>query len=228
LAINSGRATGNDVVRNLEREGTPETRLVTAAKRGRAEAFEALCEPNAGRLFQTAYRMTGNREDAEDAIQDSMLRAFLHIKNFDGRSSFSTWLTRIAINSTLMLLRKKRNHRESSIDGLQDPEAAEFCMQVPDHAPDPEKLCLQREQEASLRRAVRALRPSIRRALVLQQLQELSLQETAKTMGISVSAAKARLFHAKATLRKSVTLKRIRRVTNRASIIYPQLQQAGV
>ena len=230
MASDSVFATCNDFGRNLENDGWNETQLVAAAKRGRTGAFEALCEPNAGRLFQTAYRMTGNREDAEDAVQDSMMRAFIYIKDFDGRSSFSTWLTRIVINSSLMLLRKKRNHPTSSLDGDHDPEAREFCLQVSDRAPDPEKSYLQKERESGLHTAVSALRPSIRRALVLQQLQELSLKETAEAMGISISAAKARLFHAKSTLRKSLALKRMRRRNTRPSMIYPrfpQMQQIG-
>jgi RNA polymerase sigma-70 factor (ECF subfamily) len=227
LASNSPSATRDDFRQNFETDGLNETRLVTAAKRGRNEAFEALCLPNAGRLFQTAYRMTGNHEDAEDAIQDSMMRAFVHIKDFDGRSSFSTWLTRIAINSTLMLLRKKRNAPMLSMDGAHDPQATEFCLQVPDRAPDPEKRYLQNERETTLHNAIQALRPSIRRALVLQQLQQLSLKETAEMMDISVSAAKARLFHAKSKLRKSSSLRKFRRPENRPPIIYPRLQRIG-
>jgi len=92
-----------------------EQALVAAAKQGQAEAFGALCEPLARKLIQSAHRITRNREDAEDALQNAFLSAFIHIKNFDGRSSFSTWLTRIAINSALMTLRKKRSSREIPI-----------------------------------------------------------------------------------------------------------------
>src|SRR3981189_1927294 len=92
-----------------------EQALVAAAKQGQAEAFGAMCEPLARKLIESANRITRNREDAEDALQNAFLSAFIHIKNFDGRSSFSTWLTRIAINSALMTLRKKRNSREIPI-----------------------------------------------------------------------------------------------------------------
>jgi RNA polymerase sigma-70 factor (ECF subfamily) len=92
-----------------------EDALVAAAKQGQAEAFATLCQPYARRLIRNAHRITRNHEDAEDALQDAFLSAFIHIKNFDGRSSFSTWLTRIAINSALMTLRKKRSSRETSI-----------------------------------------------------------------------------------------------------------------
>jgi RNA polymerase sigma-70 factor (ECF subfamily) len=92
-----------------------EQALVAAAKQGQAEAFATLCQPLARKLIQSAHRITRNREDAEDALQDALLSAFIHMKNFDGRSSFSTWLTRIAINSALMTLRKKRSSREIPI-----------------------------------------------------------------------------------------------------------------
>jgi RNA polymerase sigma-70 factor, ECF subfamily len=89
-----------------------EQALVAAAKQGQVEALGALCQPLARKLIHSAQRITRNREDAEDALQDAFLSAFIHIKNFDGRSSFSTWLTRIAINSALMTLRKKRSSQE--------------------------------------------------------------------------------------------------------------------
>jgi len=92
-----------------------EQALLAAAKQGQTEAFGTLCQPLAPKLIQTARRITRNREDAEDALQNAFLSAFIHIKNFDGRSSFSTWLTRIAINSALMTLRKKRSSREIPI-----------------------------------------------------------------------------------------------------------------
>src|SRR5450755_2969075 len=93
-----------------------EFRLVAAAKNGHAAAFDALCHPHTKRLFRHTYRITRNREDAEDALQDSFLRASVHIHKFDGRSSFSTWLTRIAVNSALMILRKKRGSRETAME----------------------------------------------------------------------------------------------------------------
>src|SRR6201998_398189 len=85
-----------------------EDRLVEAAKRGHSTAFGTLCERYSQQLFRAAHRITRNREDAEDAVQDTLLRGFVHLRDFDGRSSFATWLTRIAINSALMILRKKR------------------------------------------------------------------------------------------------------------------------
>src|SRR5258705_2801680 len=153
-----------------------EDALVAAAKQGQAEAFATLCQPHARRLIRNTHRITGNHEDAEDALQDAFLSAFIHIKNFDGRSSFSTWLTRIAINSALMTLRKKRSSRETSI-GFGESDAKGLGWDVPDPSPNPEKLYAQREKERLLRKAIRKLRPTIRQAIEFQ-FRWLSMEET--------------------------------------------------
>jgi RNA polymerase sigma factor (sigma-70 family) len=191
-------------------ERLDDKRLVAAAKYGQTVAFDVLCERLAPRILRALLRITKNREDAEDALQDSFLSAFLHIGGFDGRSAFSTWLTRIAINSALMILRKKRNSRETSLEGSADSGAKPASWEMPDHAANPEKLCAQHERENILRGAISTLRPTIRKVIELQQLQEHSMKETAAIIGISVPAAKARLFHAKIALRKAPRLKSIR------------------
>jgi len=158
----------------------------------------------------SAGLITKNREDAEDALQDALLQAFVHLDKFDGRSAFSTWLTRIAINSALMLLRKRRNSHAVSLDGTDDAEGTEAFLQIPERAADPERQFLEQERENTVREAVQKLRPPLRRVLELQELEECSLKETAKIMAISVPAAKGRLFHAKRALRKSPNLKVLR------------------
>jgi RNA polymerase sigma factor (sigma-70 family) len=186
--------------------GTKEASLLATAKSGETAALDTLYRAHAEKLFRTVHRITRNREDAEDAVQDSLLRAFLHLKSFDGRSTFSTWLTRIGINSALMILRKKRNSREISAHG---PGVDETLWEVPDSTPNPERRCAEREQGRILKDAISNLRPTIRRALELQILEHRSFEETAAQIGISVSAAKARVFHAKAALRKSKVLRKI-------------------
>jgi RNA polymerase sigma-70 factor (ECF subfamily) len=169
--------------------------------------FDELCQPHFKKLFQITFRITRNREDAEDAMQDCLLQAYLHMGDFDGRSSFATWLTRIAINSALMTLRKRRGHQYVSLDRHADPEIPTGLLEVVDHSPHPEQQYLVRERERKLRQAVRSLRPSLRRVVEIQQLEERSMKETAKLMGLSVCATKGRLFHAKAALRRSYKLK---------------------
>jgi RNA polymerase sigma factor (sigma-70 family) len=111
-----------------------EASLLATAKSGEAAAVDTLYRAQAEKLFRTVHRITRNREDAEEAVQDSFLRAFLHLKSFDGRSTFSTWLTRIGINSALMILRKKRNSSEMSAHRAGVDEA---LWEVPDSAPIP-------------------------------------------------------------------------------------------
>ena len=201
---------GENLAFRDECEGLDEKRLVAAAKYGQSVAFDVLCERYAPRIMRALYRITKNREDAEDALQDSFLSAFVHISEFDGRSAFSTWLTRIAINSALMILRKKRTSHEVSLDGCGDADEKSASWEMPDHAPNPEKRYAQSERENILRGAISTLRPTIRKVIELQQLQERSMKETAQIIGISVPAAKARLFHAKVALRKAPRLKSIR------------------
>ena len=187
--------------------GMNEASLLATAKSGETAALDMLYRAHAEKLFRTVHRITRNREDAEDAVQDSLLRAFLHLKSFDGRSTFSTWLTRIGINSALMILRKNRNSREISAHGHGVDET---LWEVPDSTPNPERWCAEREQGRILRDAISNLRPTIRRALELQVLEHRSIEETAAQIGISVTAAKARVFHAKAALRKSKVLCKIK------------------
>ena len=183
-----------------------EAGLLSAAKNGETAALDTLYRAHAERLFRTVHRITRNREDAEDAVQDSFLRAFLRLNSFDERSTFSTWLTRIGVNSALMILRQKRNSRGLSAYG---PGVDETPWDVPDSAPNPEIRCAERERESFLHDALAGLRPRTRRTLVFHTLQDHSLQETAALTGISVSAATSRVFHAKTALRKSKVLRKI-------------------
>jgi RNA polymerase sigma-70 factor (ECF subfamily) len=178
-----------------------------AAKGGHPTAFTMLCERYRQQLLRAAHRITKSREDAEDAVQEALMSAFVHLTDFDGRSTFATWLTRIAINSALMILRKKRTSREIAMEGTDDFGTGPLTYQVPDRAPNPERRYAQSEKEKLLRKAVRRLRPTLREVIEIQQLQERSMRETAEAMGISLAAAKGRLFHAKAALRKSPILK---------------------
>lgn len=186
-------------------------KLLKAARSGESKAFEQLCAPVKPRMYQTLHRITKNHEDAEDALQESFLSAYLNLHRFDGRSSFSTWLTRIGINAALMTLRKKRTHRELPIDGPGETGERTAYFEAPDHGPNPEEWFARQEREALVRDAMRSLRPTIRKALELGQMQEKSMRETAQMLGISVAAAKARLFHARTALRKSRQLKAMRK-----------------
>ena len=176
--------------------------LVSRAKSEEAEAFVELCKRHTNRVFQAAYRVTKNRQDAEDALQDSFLAAFTHLKDFEGKSSFSTWLTRIAINSSLMILRKKRNCSEISLEG----DGGNFAIWEP-RSPmeDPEGLYVREERQRLLRKAVHQLSPVCREVIQLVETKEYSAREIAQSLGITVPAVKSRLARAKNALRTSMT-----------------------
>jgi RNA polymerase sigma-70 factor, ECF subfamily len=176
--------------------------VVAAAKTGDGRAFELLVQRHERKVFSLAQRMTRNREDAEDVVQQSFQKAFVYLKKFEGDSLFSTWLTRIAINEALMLLRRKRGSREVPIAESSTEDGAALPLDFPDAGPNPEDSCLQREQERILCAAVNELKPGQRKAIELREFGELSTGETAQVMGLSVAAVKARLFHGRKELRQ--------------------------
>jgi RNA polymerase sigma factor (sigma-70 family) len=187
-----------------------EGRLIAAAKNGHRAAFGVLCERHAEMILRVTFRITRNREDAEDAVQDSFMSAFVHITNFDGRSRFATWLTRIAINSALGQLRKKRGIREMSMDETNTAAESRPHLEIPDRTPNPEENYNIRERREIIGAAVGRLRPRNRRVVEVHQLGEFSVKETAKILGISIAAAKARMFHARAALRRMPMLRSVR------------------
>ena len=178
--------------------------LVTAAKNGNARAFEALIARHQRRILAVALRYSHVRQDAEDIMQQSFQKAFLHLHQFEGRSSFSTWLTRVAINEAQMLQRKSGAGREVSIDDLNENAETVTPMEIPDPAPDPETTYSQQEWKRMLSSAMHGLPHKTRRAIELRELDERSTEETARIMGISVGAVKARIFHGRKRLRKRI------------------------
>lgn len=176
--------------------------LVRAAKQGEAHAFGELCDRHRRKIYRTAYRIIRNHEDAEDAVQDSFIRAFMHLGEFDERAQFSTWLVRIAINSALMILRKKNQKRDVSLDQAATEEKSEMPLQIPDSRPNPEQHFLRTERRRIVGHAVGKLRPRVRRVLQICQLEECSVKETAYKLGISTSATKSLLLRGRASLRK--------------------------
>ena len=191
--------------------------LVLAARDGNADAFAELRDRHSLKILRTTYRITRNWEDAEDALQDSFLKAFLHLDKFEGRSSFSSWVTRIAINMSLMTLRKKRAHRELSID-VSDNDCEFYDGWEPlDLREDPERRYARHERAELLRRAIRQLRPTLRTALELQQAHEYSMQELADSLGISLAAAKSRLLRARLSMRTLLHAKNLKSIQSGAS-----------
>jgi RNA polymerase sigma-70 factor (ECF subfamily) len=175
--------------------------LVMAAKNGDASAFVELRERHSPRILATAYRITRNWEDAEDTLQDTFLKVFIHLDGFEGRSSFSTWITRIAINGSLMLLREKRRSNELSIDAGGEDFESDETLKLQDCRESPERRYEQHEEAERLRKAIHRLNPIVRSALELQYAQECTVREIGDSLGISSAAAKSRILRAKVYLR---------------------------
>jgi RNA polymerase sigma factor (sigma-70 family) len=175
--------------------------LVAQAKLGCEQAFAELWSRHGERARHVVWRITRNREDADDVLQEAYLKSFLHLVSFNGHSRFSTWLSRIAINVALMLLRKRRNHPEVFIDNSEsDPSAP--AMDFPDRSENIESRYFRLERMQQLRMAIQKLPPPLRYVVELQNRDELPLEEIAHRTGISVAAVKSRLVRARATLRE--------------------------
>jgi RNA polymerase sigma-70 factor (ECF subfamily) len=198
-AIDEANAISSPAVRLFAEE---DALLVAAAKARDTRAFELLVERHERKIFLMVQRITRNREDAEDVVQQSFQKAFVHLKKFQGKSLFCTWLTRIAINEALMLMRRKRGVHEVPIEESSTKTDSGLPLYFRDPAPNPEDSCLDREQEQILSAALNKLGPGIRRAIELRDLGELSIGETALVMGLSVTAVKCRVFRGRRKLRQ--------------------------
>ena len=182
-----------------------EQMLVVAAKKGDEQAFETLFKRHRQKILHVVLRYAHVREDAEDIVQQSFQKAFVYLHKFEGKSAFSTWLTRIAINESLMLLRHGRALREVSVDDHREAEGNAASLEMSDSSPDPEASYLRRERVQILSETLGNLRPGMRKAIELRELAELSTEETARRMGVSVAAVKGRLFHARKKLREKLS-----------------------
>jgi len=179
--------------------------LVLAAKNGNEQAFEILVERHRRKIFVVALHFTRVREDAEDVAQQSFHKAFLHLRKFEGKLSFRTWLTRIAVNEALMLLRGARRRREVPIDeDSDDGRRTPWRVEISDSDPDPEASHLQREEAQILSAAIGKLKPGLRRAIELRDIEEYSNAETARHMGLSISATKSNVLRGRRKLREAL------------------------
>ena len=203
--MNEFISEGSSAAMNNSSEELRDELLVSAAKSGDRSAFVALCERHSDRILRRICQITRNWHDAEDVLQDSFLKAFVHLNSFEGRSTFSSWLTTIAINSALMILRKKRS-LEMPIDHICEDSEIRHTWEPRDLKEDPESTCVRREREELLRGAILRLPPIFRDVIQLRHAQDCSTREIAHTLGISVPAAKSRLHRATTVLRASITV----------------------
>ena len=186
------------------RHETCDEALVLAAQAGDSVAFVELTDRHSNRILHRLRRLTGSWEDAEDALQEALLKAFLHLAEFEGRSQFSTWLTKIAVNSALMIMRRRRVRPEVPLDNSSEDSEVWRLWEIPDRSNGPEREFVLNESREMLRNAVHRLPPPIRDAVDLYYSQDHSMAEVAQTLGISVAAVKSRVLRARVAVRKSV------------------------
>jgi RNA polymerase sigma-70 factor (ECF subfamily) len=157
------------------------------------------------RVLALARRVTKNEEDAEDVAQESFRKAFLHLRAFEEKSRFCTWLTRIALNESYMLLRRKRRSPEILTEHCDDDVNC-VTQAIADRSPGPEEFCGRRERYDLLMGAINRLRPKLRRTILLHVVEELSMEEMARMLGISIAAVKSRLARGRRMLCGEVNL----------------------
>jgi RNA polymerase sigma-70 factor, ECF subfamily len=183
--------------------------LVSAAKNGDHRAFGELYRRYGPSLKRRIWQLVRNPEDTEDVLQDTMVGAFTHLPGFRSKCSFRTWITRIAINNSLMLLRKRRSRAESGF-GFTTADGKEVAtFEVSDSMPNPEQLYATRQVRHKVSQAVKKLPLDLRMIVLRYHQEELKLVDAAKAVGITESAAKSRLFRARKALWRSLNNRKI-------------------
>ena len=193
----------NEPMASLFRDES-DSMLVAATKHGKSQAFEFLVKRHEAKTFSVAFRITRNREDAQDVVQQAFHKAFIHLDRFQEKSSFSTWLTRIVINEGLMCLRRNRSRREISLDDVKSESEELLPAEIPDRAKDPAEIYEQRENERILCEAMNRLSAEFRTVVCLR-LEDRTVSETAEILGLGIGTLKARLFRARQKLRVLLT-----------------------
>jgi len=182
-----------------------ESALVAKAREGDLAAFNELVNSYSRKIFRLAKHITQNEEDAEDVLQETFLKAFEHLGDFQGQSKFYTWIVRIAVNESLMKLRKRKSDRSVPLDEPVDTGEDTVVREIAVWDENPEQKYSREELGQILDEAVQGLRPAFRTVFVLRDIEELSTEETAEALGISVTAVKSRLLRARLQLREKLT-----------------------
>ena len=179
--------------------------LVQRARAGDEQAFSELVNRYERKIFRLAKNITQNEEDAEDILQETFLKAYEHLGEFQGNSKFYTWIVRIAVNESLMKLRKRKTDRTVSLDESIDTGEEMVVREIAVWDGTPEQHYSQDELRDILEKAIDSLRPAFRTVFVLRDVEELSTEETAAVLDLSVPAVKSRLLRARLQLRERLT-----------------------
>jgi RNA polymerase sigma-70 factor, ECF subfamily len=192
-------ANGNQVA-NDNLEGLSEDQLIERGLNGDARALDVLFARNTRALYQTAFRVLGNPEDAEEALQEGLLSAYRNLPRFERRSQFSTWLTRIVINAALMRRRSKRSRPAVSLDDFVAEGDIPLAERFADDGPNPEQLYAGTELGDRMKKKLAEISPLLRTAFWLREIEGLSAEEAAHVLGVSRNTLKARLWRARQEL----------------------------
>jgi RNA polymerase sigma-70 factor (ECF subfamily) len=185
--------------------GTDESVLLAQSREGDTRAFAELVRRYEGKIFRLAQHITQNREDAEDVLQETFMKSYEHLDQFKGDSKFYTWIVRIAVNQALMKLRRRKTDKSVSLDEQIDTGEDTIVREIAAWDEDPEQQFSREELGSILDRAVQSLEPPYRSVFVLRDIDELSTEETAEALGLSVPAVKSRLLRARLQLREKLT-----------------------
>jgi RNA polymerase sigma-70 factor (ECF subfamily) len=177
---------------------------VARACAGETEAFRVLVERYSRRVFRLAYRMTRNERDAEDVVQETFLRAYRRLKQFESRSSFGTWIFRIAVNSALDLTRKLGRQGRTDQQMLGHEGGAETLAHLPSPEPAPDRLLLSGELKHKMESVLASLSPQVRTAFVLRHYEGMSIEQIGSVLGLKGSATKNSIYRAVQKLRKEL------------------------
>jgi len=185
--------------------GTDEATLVARAREGNTAAFAELVRRYEGKIFRLAQHVTQNREDAEDVLQETFMKAYEHLDQFQGNSKFYTWIVRIAVNQALMKLRRKKTGKTVSLDETIDTGEDTVVREIAAWEENPEQRFSREELGEILDSAIESLEPPYRSVFVLRDIEELSTEETADALSLSIPAVKSRLLRARLQLREKLT-----------------------
>lgn len=185
--------------------GIDEATLVAQSREGDTKAFGELVRRYEGKIFRLAQHVTQNREDAEDVLQETFMKAYEHLDQFQGNSKFYTWIVRIAVNQALMKLRRRKTDKSVSLDEAIDTGEDTIVREIAAWDEDPEQRFSREELGEILDSAIQGLEPPYRSVFVLRDIEELSTEETADALGLSVPAVKSRLLRARLQLREKLT-----------------------
>lgn len=185
--------------------GFDEAPFVAQARKGDDRAFAELVKRYEAKIFRLAQHITQNREDAEDVLQETFLRAYEHLDQFQGNSKFYTWIVRIAVNQALMKLRRRRTDKSVSLDETIDTGEDTVTREIAAWDEDPEQRFSREELGEILDSAIQTLAPAYRSVFLLRDVDDLSTEETAEALGLSVPAVKSRLLRARLQLREKLT-----------------------